>query len=810
MSMSYAEFLKYTLQRGPTWKGGVSFQKWFRASMLWRRSAIAAWMLNSSAFAVNLTHTAAPTRAATGTTATFTRATTKTWTNNDGYQVTGVAGEIGFVGARRVRNLVNTTSEDFSNAAWVKIVSTVTSGFSDPDGGTNAFRLQSTGVGGYIEQSITTTKLPIANAAIMSWYIKSNTGAAQTVKFARFAAAELKTVTTSWQRLEHFTASAGGSNFYIQDNGGNNLDVLIYKCQIEDVTGQSVQTASEYVSVGAVQRNYVFYSNNPVYWSVVSNVTVTPNQLANPVNGALNAWKVAATTAGATNLNTTLGITALATKATASFYAHKGSGATDANKFALYNNTTASILSLVSIDYDTGILTTLSGAAGTSSDAGNGWWRISLSATSGISVGNQLLVYACFTGNAETAGEYAYLYGTQGEFESAATSYQDVGGSYIYHGSMVDGVKCFDTDRSGNPISTSGSYPIVGYVPWEARTNLALQSQTFGTTWLVANASVSADAATAPDGTTTADKITPSAINTTHAVYQTFVKAASALQYTFSVWAKPAGYDFLSVGAFDSAANGVYAIYNVLTGVVATSATGLGVAFTTLSASVLSSENGLYRLSLTFTTNTDTALRIFAEPQDSARGAAASTTWLPNGTSGCYLWGAQLELGSFAGPYIPTTTVAVARNADVLSYTGADVANIKALAATFRREVGVSSVGALVSLNDNTADNYNNIALADATTMSISGVASGAAQWAIGGAYTPAAFAKVSNSVATNDIKADLNGTALTPDTSATTPVVTRLDVGHFEGAYQLNGHVGNIYGWTSNKSQSELGAIDR
>jgi hypothetical protein len=157
-----------------------------------------------------------------------------------------------------VRNLVNTTSEDFSNAAWDKVLCTVTAGFADPDGGTGAYRLQSTGVGGYLEQVIATTKMPIANAAVMSWYVKSNTGASQTVKSARFAGIESKTVTTSWQRLEHFTASAGGSNFYLQDNGGNNLDILIYKCQIEDVTGQADQTASEYevglVSVGARRR----------------------------------------------------------------------------------------------------------------------------------------------------------------------------------------------------------------------------------------------------------------------------------------------------------------------------------------------------------------------------------------------------------------------------------------------------------------------------------------------------------------------------------------------------------------------------
>jgi hypothetical protein len=337
-----------------------------------------------------------------------------------------------------------------------------------------------------------------------------------------------------------------------------------------------------------------------------------------------------------------------------------------------------------------------------------------------------------------------------------------------------------------------------------------LQSQTFGTTWLVANASVSADAAAAPDGTTTADKIIPSAINTTHAVYQTFVKAASSLQYTFSIWAKPAGYDFLSVGVYDSATNGVYVIYNVSTGVVATSATGVGVAFTSLSASVLSSENGLYRLSLTFTTNTDTALRIFAEPQDSARGLAAGTTWLPDGTSGCHLWGAQVELGSFATPYIPTTTVAVARNADVLTYTGADVANIKTLACTFSRGVGVATSGVVVEVNDNTTNELATSIMTSATALAFQGYDGGALQWAINATYTPGTTSKLAYSFTTNDVKADLSGTALTQDVIATMPTVNQLHVGHERGSFVLNGPVNHIYGWTRNLSQSELGAIDR
>jgi hypothetical protein len=41
-----------------------------------------------------------------------------------------------------------------------------------------------------------------------------------------------------------------------------------------------------------------------------------------------------------------------------------------------------------------------------------------------------------------------------------------------------------------------------------------------------------------------------------------------------------------------------------------------------------------------------------------------------DGTSGTYIWGAQIEAGSYATSYIPTTSASVTRNADVISKTG--------------------------------------------------------------------------------------------------------------------------------------------
>jgi hypothetical protein len=45
-------------------------------------------------------------------------------------------------------------------------------------------------------------------------------------------------------------------------------------------------------------------------------------------------------------------------------------------------------------------------------------------------------------------------------------------------------------------------------------------------------------------------------------------------------------------------------------------------------------------------------------------------TYTGDGTSGLFIWGAQLELGSYDTSYIPTTAATVTRNADVISKTG--------------------------------------------------------------------------------------------------------------------------------------------
>ena len=65
-----------------------------------------------------------------------------------------------------------------------------------------------------------------------------------------------------------------------------------------------------------------------------------------------------------------------------------------------------------------------------------------------------------------------------------------------------------------------------------------------------------------------------------------------------------------------------------------------------------------------------------------ASGTARSAVFAGNGVDGVYLWGAQLETGSVATSYIPTTTGTGSRSADVVSVSGAVSGSIGQTAGT--------------------------------------------------------------------------------------------------------------------------------
>ena len=178
-------------------------------------------------------------------------------------------------------------------------------------------------------------------------------------------------------------------------------------------------------------------------------------------------------------------------------------------------------------------------------------------------------------------------------------------------------------------------------------TNSLLYSEQFDNAyWGKSLVTISADDGVAPDGTTTADKIIPTASTTrSHYSYR-------AISFTtpkcLSIFAKPDGFNFISlilqVGATTS--QGVQ--FNVSTGVVVTSQNATG--------TITDVGDGWYRCSMVPSTSS-TSTYVLIQPNDGSTPDTSYyflSTFTGDATKGVLCWGAQLEAVAAVTGYLPT------------------------------------------------------------------------------------------------------------------------------------------------------------
>lgn len=190
----------------------------------------------------------------------------------------------------------------------------------------------------------------------------------------------------------------------------------------------------------------------------------------------------------------------------------------------------------------------------------------------------------------------------------------------------------------------------------QASTNLITYSAQFdNAAWTKSASTVTANAVIAPDGTTTADKLVENTSNSQHLIIQNITLSTGT--YCFSGYLKAGERNLVQLNRTDT--GGFGAQFNLTTGSV------LGFSgFTSVTLTAIN--NGWYRFSAILTLSTGATVGYGLQPLD-ATGAAIYTG---NGTSGIYLWGAQVEAGSKATSCIATTSASVLRNADVITGTG--------------------------------------------------------------------------------------------------------------------------------------------
>jgi hypothetical protein len=352
-------------------------------------------------------------------------------------------------------------------------------------------------------------------------------------------------------------------------------------------------------------------------------------------------------------------------------------------------------------------------------------------------------------------------------------------GSNGLYGSVANNVPAFE-------FNTDGTYR--GLLVEPGATNLALQSQAFQTTWTASDATVSADATTAPDGATTADKIVVDATNAFHQVSQV-ITLADSLTYTFSVFAKKAELNWLSFACTNKAGVDYLVWFNLDTGVVGTVGAGA-------TARISLSGNGYYRCEMSYPSQTGGAT---TRQRIRANSADNQFAWLGDGTSVIFIWQAQLETGSVATSPIATTAGTASRVADSVTLASAS-SLIGQPSGSMFCEFEFRNTGGLTrvfGLSTGTADTNNAFRLNKGATgtLSYTGTTASASQFTItSGATYVGQIIKVGVAYATDDVAFYAQGVQIGTDATSTTPAFNTVTLGITEdGLVQLNGWIRSV-----------------
>ena len=258
--------------------------------------------------------------------------------------------------------------------------------------------------------------------------------------------------------------------------------------------------------------------------------------------------------------------------------------------------------------------------------------------------------------------------------------------------------------------------------------------------------------------------ISPEGLNNASLIYQTasgdkdfYVSTPNRID-VFSVYAKASGKDFFAI--FDkSGTNIVY--YNLSNGTLATVPSGT-------TATITPVGNDWYRL--TYYRNQSGTYQFF-KPVDAADSAIGTAS----GTDGALIYGAQLENGTYATSYIPTSGSTVTR--------AAETANGSGNSEVFNDSEGVLFADIAALADDGT---YRILSLSDGTTgervyMQYTNVSNTLTTVVKNGAVTQAIisyilpneteFSKVLVKYKSNDFALWVNGFEVGTDTSGNTPI---------------------------------------
>jgi len=415
----------------------------------------------------------------------------------------------------------------------------------------------------------------------------------------------------------------------------------------------------------------------------------------------------------------------------------------------------------VVVDLSNGTIGTTTGTVLSSSisSAGSGWYRVTVVAVVGTSVDWWARVSVCTSDGAiGTVDNYAgdgtsgvYVWGTQAKRYPV----NDAAGFTYATGYLATTTAA----RYDLPYEWDVSNVSQGILIEEQRTNSNLRSQEIGNgSYTLTNVTVTSDATTAPDGTSTADYMKASgATSVSHDINQSVT--ASTAAWTLSVFAKKADYDYIWINPYDTTAGDSITYFNVANGTVGTVGSGI-------TASIVDAGNGWYRCICTRTQQSSAAFPNFGfASADNTRTFAATTG------QGNYFWGIQYELGSFATSPIHTVGATVTRADDKISLLVSAFPFSTTVGTVWTQSQGprVTGFQTLWQIDDTSVS--NRIVFRHSDDQHPAVVSGGALQASLdAGGYTANVSGKGAAAWAANDFAGCINAGSVATDGAGTVP----------------------------------------
>ena len=640
----------------------------------------------------------------------------------------------------------------------------------------------------------------------------------------------------------------GASGVYLW---GAQLEVGAFPTSYIPTTSATATRAADVASItganfGVTRTNLIVRSEefDNASW-VKTDLTVTANTNETVAPNGINTAELYddGTNSGTHYLAQTAGITA-STTYTASIYAKKDSlnyinvGVTDiavGDRFAVasfnVNNGTVSASSASGTGYS--VLST------SVSSAGNGWYRCIIAFITGSTAVAPRFIIASSTDGTVPAGSggiqaYAgannqtYIWGAQLETGSAATPYiqspsvftsRASSATYVGSDGLIKTATTNEARYDHDPVSLISK----GLLLEGASANLFLNSEDFSNpTWTAGAITVTANAATAPTGATTADSLLETSANTEHLIYNaTPITFTTATQ---SVYVKPNGRTNVALRFYYDSNDWVARVFSLTgNGSVTQSSAGSSSGFSSVSSSIVNAGNGWYRISMTAT---QTGRFVYVASPDLCTSSTptlasinGSEVYAGDVTKGVYVWGAQLETASTVSSYIPTAASTVTRAADVSTSTATSV-----FESSFYNQTegtvflefgpygngGASKNPGIVQIDSGTAANtirmFSGASISpvlDVTTSSVNQA------YISSGALTPSLTSKITGAYKVNDFARAVNGSNLGTDSSGTVPTLSQMLIGTGNaGVSELCGTIKRLTYWPTRLGNEVLQRI--